>query len=221
MIYCRINFWSWSWNFNSTWAKPLMKLGHGWMIASSGKQWMWLLIHVLIVDDLYSLLVIETPGPWFNIKMSSYQLWKYHCGDKTVVRSSYLHNGISYTGKMWSLYWTSPLDVVVTHACKLILSSHSCITCPALTLCMLHCFEKCRNIDGLVQERRSSSALAMELRLSCTNPSIYTVYIIMWSVFSNTPFFSAHMCTFLLPKWCIVGYLSDALWDLWVGPMYV
>ena len=28
------------------------------------------------------------------------------------------------------------------------------------------------NIDGLVQERRNSSALAMELRLSCTNPSI-------------------------------------------------
>ena len=29
------------------------------------------------------------------------------------------------------------------------------------------------HIDGLVQERRNSSALAMELRLSCTNPSIW------------------------------------------------
>ena len=48
-------------------------------------------------------------GPWFNIKMSSYQYRKSHCGDKTVVRSSYLHNGISYTGKMTSLYWFSPL----------------------------------------------------------------------------------------------------------------
>ena len=28
------------------------------------------------------------------------------------------------------------------------------------------------HIDGLAQERRSSSALAMELRLSCINPSI-------------------------------------------------
>ena len=27
-------------------------------------------------------------------------------------------------------------------------------------------------IDGLVQERRNSGALAMDLRLSCTNPSI-------------------------------------------------
>ena len=43
--------------------------------------------------------------PRFYIKMSSYQYRKSHCGDKTVVRSSYLHNGISYTGKMSSLYW--------------------------------------------------------------------------------------------------------------------
>ena len=44
-------------------------------------------------------------GTWFNIKMSSYQYRKSHCGDKTVIRSSYIHNGISYTGKMLSLYW--------------------------------------------------------------------------------------------------------------------
>ena len=48
------------------------------------------------------------PGPWFNIKMSSFQYRKSHCGDKTVVRSSYLHNGIFYTGKMTSLYWFGP-----------------------------------------------------------------------------------------------------------------
>ena len=41
--------------------------------------------------------------------MSSYQYRKSHCGDKTVVRLSYLHNVISYTGKMTSLYWFSPL----------------------------------------------------------------------------------------------------------------
>ena len=48
-------------------------------------------------------------GAWFNIKMSSYQYRKSHCGDKTVVRSSYLHNGISYIGKMSSLYWIRTL----------------------------------------------------------------------------------------------------------------
>ena len=35
----------------------------------------------------------------------SYQYKKSHYGDKTVVRSSSFHNGISYTGKMSSLYW--------------------------------------------------------------------------------------------------------------------
>ena len=49
------------------------------------------------------------PGFWFNIKMSSYQQRKSNRGDKTVVRSSYLHNGISYTGKMSSLYWIRAL----------------------------------------------------------------------------------------------------------------
>ena len=51
----------------------------------------------------------STAGPWVNIKMSSYQYRKSHCRDKTVVRSSYLHNGISYTGKMSSLYWIRSL----------------------------------------------------------------------------------------------------------------
>ena len=49
------------------------------------------------------------PGPLFNIKMPSYQYRKSHCGDKTVVRSSCVHNGISYTGKMTFLYWITAL----------------------------------------------------------------------------------------------------------------
>ena len=47
----------------------------------------------------------ELPGGRINIKMSSYQYRKSHCGDKTILRPSYLHNGISYTDKMTSLYW--------------------------------------------------------------------------------------------------------------------
>ena len=41
------------------------------------------------------------------------------------------------------------------------------------------CFQKLSlypNIDGLVQERRNSSALAMDLCLSCTNPWIYNCW---------------------------------------------
>ena len=42
--------------------------------------------------------------------MASYQYRKSHCGDKTILRRpSYLHNGISYTGKRKSLYWIRAL----------------------------------------------------------------------------------------------------------------
>ena len=41
----------------------------------------------------------------FNVKISSYQYRKSHCGDKTIVRSSYLHSEISYTCKITSVYW--------------------------------------------------------------------------------------------------------------------
>ena len=54
----------------------------------------------------------QCSGPWFNIKMTSYQYRKSHCGDKTVARSSYLHNGISYTGKTSSLYWIRALEAI-------------------------------------------------------------------------------------------------------------
>ena len=52
---------------------------------------------------------ILAPQARFNIKMSSYQYRKSHCGDKTVVRSSYLHNGIFYTGKTTFLNWIRAL----------------------------------------------------------------------------------------------------------------
>ena len=61
----------------------------------------------------------QRTGPWFNIRVSSYQYRKSHCGDKTVVRSSYLHNGISYTGKMSSLYWIGALVFQTMFQCYL------------------------------------------------------------------------------------------------------
>ena len=54
-------------------------------------------------------------GHWFNIKITSYQYKKSHCGDKTILRPSYLHNGISYTGKTTSLYWIRAQKVFPCH----------------------------------------------------------------------------------------------------------
>ena len=67
-----------------------------------------------------------------------------------------------------------------------ILGSHSLVICPTWTERPRNdlgegggggvrvCLSSSRHFDGLVQERRKASALAMELRLSCTKPSIFT-----------------------------------------------
>ena len=104
--------------FNGGLAIPPLKLGYGWVIIPYCFLWMYVHIYTLhsvailiisgachIPRELGQYLGCVWSGPWFNIKMLSYQYRKSHCGDKTVVRSSYLHNGISYTGKTTSLYW--------------------------------------------------------------------------------------------------------------------
>ena len=71
--------------------------------------------------------IVRLPGPWFNIKMPFYQCRKSHCGDKTILRPSYLHNGISYTDKMTSLYWIRaqiPIAHYSEHLYLLILIIH-------------------------------------------------------------------------------------------------
>ena len=64
-----------------------------WQVIALNQLWPSWLTHLRITWD------------WFNIKMSSNRYRKSHCGDKTILRPSYLHNGTSYTGKMTSLYW--------------------------------------------------------------------------------------------------------------------
>ena len=49
--------------------------------------------------------VMGKSGPRFNIRMIPHQHRKFHCGDKTILRPYYLHNGIFYIGKTASLYW--------------------------------------------------------------------------------------------------------------------
>ena len=60
-------------------------------------------------EIIISVYITLYPGPRFNIKMTFYQCRKSHCGDKTIWWPSYLHNGISFTGKMISLYWIRAL----------------------------------------------------------------------------------------------------------------
>ena len=68
--------------------------------------------------------------------MSSYQYRKSHYGDKTILRPSYLHNGISYTGKMASLYWIRALFYPNRHHTE-IFPYHMCMHPWTTHLCML------------------------------------------------------------------------------------
>ena len=60
------------------------------------------------------LFNVKEPEPWFSTKMTSYQHRKSHCGDKTILGRSYLHNGIPYTDRMTSLYWIR-VQVISNH----------------------------------------------------------------------------------------------------------
>ena len=60
-----------------------------------------------------------SPGSWFNIMVTSYQYRKSHCGDKMIFWPSYLHNRISHTGKITSLYWNGFLTMSFKMADKI------------------------------------------------------------------------------------------------------
>ena len=68
--------------------------------------------------------------------MSSYQYRKSHCGDKTILWSSYLHNGISFTDKMASLYWICPL---ILHEAGAQAFRHHFVNAPSQWETTLHC----------------------------------------------------------------------------------
>ena len=101
------------------------------------------LIQVCVLYVIYSILSLyclvygplgNRSGAWFNIKKPSYQYRKSHCGDKTVWRPSYLHNRISYTGKMPSLHWSRALGAKRWTRTTIMGPSHQ-IICPDFNTC--------------------------------------------------------------------------------------
>ena len=51
----------------------------------------------------------QPPGPWFNMKMSSYQYRKSHCGDKTVFLSLYTYFCSTYHTGIYAAYHLNSL----------------------------------------------------------------------------------------------------------------
>ena len=93
------------------------------------------------------------------------------------------------------------------------------------------------HIDGLVQERRNSSALAMELRLSCSNPSIcqqsslcfgYLFYLYLFQIYLyrvkhsvtlifHGALFYPVLCpklTLIQPTWSAYPYAPTSLYGI-------
>ena len=106
----------------------------------------------------------------FNIKMTSYQYRESHCGDKTILRPSYLHNEISYTGKMTSLYWIRALEF-----CSLFLK-----WCPYSTMWVGH-FNSLWPRDAIW--RHSSGSTLVQVMTCClTTPTNYLNQILCWHI---------------------------------------
>ena len=67
---------------------------------------------------------------WWLCQYADTILWyrKSHCGDKSILRSSYLHNGISYTFKTVSSYWKGAQ--VIISLCDVCWVMQIFVTCP-------------------------------------------------------------------------------------------
>ena len=74
-------------------------VGYWWFGISFLSRW-----RIQMAEEILGN-VSSTSRPWFNIRITFYQYRKSHCGFKTVIKLSSLHSGISYIGKMTSLYW--------------------------------------------------------------------------------------------------------------------
>ena len=135
---------------------------------------------------------ITNNSAWLNIKMLSYQYRKYHCRDKTVTRSSYLHNGISYIGKMASLYWISHLVAKTykgpfsTWMSKVLVNERMYVCMYITSLINYDLAQSQKNFPRSMGKRRDITStdimLTMEFQRCCGNllSTIYSRPSVLW-----------------------------------------
>ena len=81
-----------------------------WCWTSSRHEWPFVIRRLYQWHCAMTTVTIKKGGwSWFNIKIPYYS----KSGDEMIIRSSYLHNRISYTGKMAFLYCISLLCQVI------------------------------------------------------------------------------------------------------------
>ena len=93
-------------------------------LESSGLIYIFTIPNIFLQPYVPNLLFQSVNQIWANslgadsIKRCHLNSRKSHCGDKMVIRFSYLHSGISYTGKTSCLYWIRPLVPYPCHLFK-------------------------------------------------------------------------------------------------------
>ena len=98
-----------------------MKHLYGWFpIYLSRNHSKWPMVSSKKYRGILNVQLLE---PWINIKVS-YRYRKSHHWDKTILRPSYLYNGISCSSNTTSLYRTKALGITADLAC---------CSCPGLT----------------------------------------------------------------------------------------
>ena len=128
-------------------------------------------------------MIYSTRGP-IQYKDTVLPVYKSHCGDKIAITLSYLHNGISYTGKTASLYWIRVL--------KLVLPAPAYVLAPDSQTCFLDYCPACR-----------TTFIATRFRVAVICPIIQVPHCIrvffyfVWFVFINHIFqFHYELCTY-------------------------
>ena len=83
-----------------------------WWIVGYGTGALWALwdcSFTVFSAKVYLLLPFSAKMWAFQFINTLVVFYKWRLNQQTVIRSSYLHNGISYTGKIAALYWTNSL----------------------------------------------------------------------------------------------------------------
>ena len=155
-------------------------------------------------------------GPWFNINMTSYQHRKSHCGDKTILRPSYLHNWIPYTGKTTSLYWIRA-QVCVMHSYRRV-TAHFTSFCRMVNFDR-HLIMKIQVITSMkrvsVSKHDQTAAPALIQSMNLTSVWLICAHVMLKRQLSS-PF--CRVCSLRVSNGCLLGKPDSALCEfIWIA----
>ena len=133
------------------------------------------------------LSMVITPGNFMMIQ------WQEHC--EKGVKGGQMDRQMDGRREGQKCYWSCLVAVKKSSWCQLA----NCV---------------CLHIDGLVQERRNSSANALELRLSCTDPSICETVLHVLTIAISSEWVQLEVLLALFTLANVIEHTLIALWDL-------